>query len=151
MPPAGAAERSEQAALLSKLSHEIVISDEFWKHITRLSKNIDDLDKKDRNVVSRLEKDVEKARKIPSDFVERMAKITTFAYQAWENARAKNEFKIFAPNLEKIIDLEKEYCDYIKLPGPSYNSLLDDYEEGMTVKKLEQEFSFLESKLVEIL
>ena len=151
MPPAGATERSEQTALLSRLSHEIVISDEFWKHITRLSKNIDDLDKKDRNVVSRLEKDVEKARKIPSDFVERMAKITTFAYQAWENARAKNEFKIFAPNLEKIIDLEKEYCDYIKLPGPSYNSLLDDYEEGMTVKKLEQEFSFLESKLVEIL
>ncbi|MBN2603185.1 MAG: carboxypeptidase M32 [Candidatus Thermoplasmatota archaeon] len=151
MPPAGAGERAEQTSLMSKLVHERVISEEFWKHIQILSKRIDDLEEKDRNVVIRLEKDVEKARKIPSDYVERMAKTTTLAYQAWEKARAKKDFKIFAPNLEKIIELEKEYCDYIKLPGPAYNSLLDDYEEGMTVEKLKEEFTFLEEKLVEIL
>ena len=151
MPLAGAAERSEQTALLSKLIHKRVISDEFWKHIQILSKRIDDLKEKDRNVIIRLEKDVEKARKIPSDYVERMAKTTTFAYQAWEKARAKKDFKIFAPNLEEIIELEKEYCGYIALPGPPYDSLLDDYEEGMTVEKLKEEFSFLEQKLIEIL
>ena len=153
MPPKGAMERSEQSALISKLSHEKVISDNFWNHVQTLSNpdifsNISD---KDKAVVKRLEKDLEKARKIPSDFVERMSKTTTLAYQSWEDARKKNDFKVFSPSLEKIINLEKEYADYINLPGPKYNSLLDDYEEGMTVDKLRQEFSYLKSNLIDLL
>jgi len=151
MPKMGAAERSEQGALISRLSHEKVISDNFWNHIQNLLKNIENLSENDRAVVTRLSKDVEKSRKVPSDFVERFSKITTLAYQAWEDARAKNDFKVFAPDLEKIVDLEKEYCGYINLPGPKYNTLLDDYEEGMTVGVLKKEFSYLKTNLVDIL
>jgi carboxypeptidase Taq len=151
MPKMGATERSEQGALISRLAHEKVISDNFWKHIQVLLKNFDNLSEKDKPVVARLAKDVEKSRKIPSDFVERMSRITTLAYQAWEDARSKNDFMVFAPHLEKIIELEKEYCDYIKLPGPKYNTLLDDYEEGMTVSVLKNEFSFLKKNLIDIL
>jgi len=153
MPPMGAEERSEQSVIISKISHERIISDKFWAHIENLSKptNFDRLIKKDKVVVARLKKDVEKARKVPLDFVERAAKITTLAYPAWQEARQKSKYSIFSPHLQKIVDLEKEYCDYIKIPGPKYNSLLDEYEEGMTVVKLDEEFSYLKSQLVEIL
>ena len=151
MPKMGATERSEQGALISRLSHEKVISDNFWKHIQNLLKNLGNLSEKDKAVVTRLAKDVEKSRKIPSDFVERMSRTTTLAYQAWEDARLKNDFLVFSPHLEKIIDLEREYCDYIGLPGPKYDTLLDDYEEGMTVDVLKKEFSFLKTNLVDIL
>ncbi|MCJ7570824.1 MAG: carboxypeptidase M32 [Candidatus Thermoplasmatota archaeon] len=151
MPPRGADDRSEQTALISKMSHEKIISDEFWKHIQILSENIDDLSEKDKIVVKRLKKDVEKSRKVPSEFVERFAKITTLAYQSWEKARTKNDFKIFAVDLEKIIELEKEYCGYINFPGPRYDCLLDDYEEGMTVEKLRIEFTYLKKGIIEIL
>ncbi len=153
MPPKGATERSEQSALISRLSHEKIVSDELWKHINKLMEAsvYSSLTVRDKNVVKRLYKDVEKARKIPSDFVERMAKTTTLAYQAWEDARNKNDFKVFSPHLKEIVDLEKEYAEYISLPGSPYNSLLDDYEEGMTVDRLRQEFSYLKSELVEIL
>ena len=153
MPPRGAAERSEQASLISRLSHEKVISDKFWNHIQTLS-NIDvfqQLSEKDKAVVKRLEKDIEKARKIPSSFVEKISKATTLAYPAWQEARNKSDFKIFQPHLEKIVELEKEYCGYINLPGPCYNSLLDDYEEGMTVDTLQKEFTFLKTEIVDIL
>ena len=153
MPAMGAEERSEQSAIISKFSHERIISDKFWKHIENLSKPIhfDKLTKKDKIVVNRLKKDVEKARKVPIDFVERSSKVTTFAYPAWQEARKKSKYIIFSPHLQKIIDLEKEYCEYINLPGPKYNSLLDDYEEGMTVDKLNREFSYLKSQLIEVL
>lgn len=150
MPPMGAQERSEQSALISILAHERIISDKFWNNIERLSNNIETLAEKDKIVVSRLKKDVEKARKIPSDFVERMSKTTTLAYPAWQEAREKSDFSIFSPHLEKIVELEKEYCDYINLPGPKYNSLLDDYEEGMTVDKLKKEFEYLKPELIKI-
>ena len=151
MPMMGAAARSEQSAFISKLAHEKIVNDGFWNHIQILSNNYESLSEKDRAVVKRLEKDVEKSRKVPSDFVEKMSKTTTMAYQAWEEARGKNDFKVFSPHLEKIVELEKEYCGYINLPGPRYNTLLDDYEEGMTVEKLKKEFTYLKTSLIEII
>ena len=153
MPPKGALDRSEQNSLISRLAHEKIVSDKLWKHIENLSKpkNFENLSSNDKSVVKRLKKDVEKARMIPSNFVERMVKATTLAYPAWQEAREKSKFKIFLPHLKKIVELEKEYCSYINLPGPRYNSLLDDYEEGMTVDKLKKEFSYLKPQLVELL
>jgi carboxypeptidase Taq len=151
MPPKGGEERAEQLSLISRLSHERAISDEFYVHITTLFNARDQLSTKDRNVVDRLKNDIEKARKIPATFVEKMARTTTLAYNAWQEAREKNKYLLFAPHLEQIIELEKQYCDYIKLPGHPYNSLLDDYEEGMTVDTLKREFSALRPQLVDIL
>ena len=153
MPKKGAEEKSEQSALISRLSHEKVISDELWRHIKILTENenLIKLSDRDKAVAKRLEKDVEKARKIPPDFVNRMAKATTLSYQAWERARKEKEFKLFSPHLEEMIDLQKEYCSYINLPGPKYNSLLDDYEEGIRYEKIKEEFDFIKKELTQIL
>ncbi|MEA3457153.1 MAG: carboxypeptidase M32 [Candidatus Thermoplasmatota archaeon] len=153
MPTQGAAERSDQISLISRLSHEKFTSDKLWNHVKKLAgqNNLEKLEKKDRDVVLRLEQDIEKSRKVPSDFVEKAAKTTTLAYAAWQEAREKSKFPLFAPHLEKIVGLEKEYCRFINLPGPEYNSLLDDYEEGMTVEKLKREFDYLKPQLIEIL
>ncbi len=153
MPQKGAADRSEHNALISLLSHERIISDEFWKHINLLSEpsTFSTLSVEDQMVVKRLYDDVEKSRKIPSDFVEKMARTTTLAYQSWEEARNKQDFKVFSPHLEQIIDMEKEYCGYIDENAPRYDVLLDDYEEGMTTVKLAREFSYLKKELTTLL
>ena len=153
MPKTGAAERSEQSSLISRLAHEKFTSNDFYDHIKKLSKEeiFKTLKENDKAVIKRLEKDIEKSRKIPPDFVERFSRTTTIAYPAWQEAREKADFSIFSIHLEKIVDLEKEYCVFINLPGPRYNSLLDDYEEGMTVEILKKEFEFLKSQLIEIL
>jgi carboxypeptidase Taq len=153
MPKMGAIEKAEQSALLSKIAHEKVISDKFWNHITKLyeESNYKILSDKDKNVVKRLHKDVEKARRVPSEFVEKMSKTTTLAYQSWEKAREKNDFNVFSSDLKKIVELEKEYCSFFDIPGPKYNTLLDDYEEGMTVDKLRKEFSYLKKEIIQIL
>ncbi len=151
MPKMGATERSEQKALISTLSHRRVVSEEFWKHINILSNNLENLSEKDRIVVTKLKKDVEKSRKVPEEYVKRMSKETTIAYQKWEEAREKKDYKIFAPNLEKIVELEKEYCSYMDMLGPRYDTLLDDYEEGMTTERLKKEFSYLKNEIVQIL
>ncbi len=153
MPSKAAADRSKQLSLLSRLAHEKVTSDSFYKHITHLTRPdiFEQLKKDQQLVLSRLKKDVDKARKIPSSFVEKMAKTTTLAYQAWEQARSAKKYSVFAPHLKQIITLEQEYCTYIDLPGPAYNSLLDDYEEGMTVDVLKREFHTLRKELTRLL
>ena len=153
MPTKGVAERSDQISLISRLAHEKFTSEKLYTHVKKLTEksNLEKLNEKDTAVVVRLEKDIEKARKVPSEFVEKMSKTTTLAYPAWEEAREKSQFSLFAPHLEKIVELEKEYCEFIDLPGPSYNSLLDDYEEGITVEKLRREFDYLKPQLIHLL
>lgn len=151
MPPKASEGRADQLALLSRLVHERVTSETFYQHLKRLHDAQSSLSEKDRLVVKKLFQDVEKARKIPSSFVERMAKTTSIAYTVWQEAREKNNFPLFRPHLENIIELQKEYCEYVKLPGHPYNSLLDDYEEGMTVDVLRREFTILRKQLVEVL
>lgn len=147
MPPKGSEGRAEQLSLISRLIHERVTSETFYHHLKRLHEARSTLTEKDRIVVMKLYHDVEKARKIPSVFVEKMAKTTSIAYTVWQQAREKDKFSLFKPHLEKIVELEKQYCDYIKLPGHLYNSLLDDYEEGMTVDVLRNEFTILRNQL----
>ena len=153
MPPNGALAKSEQSSFISRIAHEKVVSDKFWNHINILYKknNFDKLSDANKAIVSRLYRDVEKARKIPSDFVEKLSKTTTLAYPAWQKAREKSDFSKFSNHLKNIIELEKEYCGYIGLPGPRYNSLLDGYEEGMTVEKLRKEFMYLKKNVIKIL
>ena len=153
MPPDGRFERSEQISLVSRLAHEKFTADELYNHIKKLNEvdALEKLERKDKAVAERLIKDIEKSRKVPSEFVERSSKITTLAYPAWQEAREKDKFSLFSPHLEKIVELEKEYCTYINLPGPAYNSLIDGYEEGMTVDRLTKEFSFLKTELKSIL
>jgi carboxypeptidase Taq len=151
MPPKGSEERAEQLSLVSRLVHERVTSETLYNHLKKLNDVANSLTKKDSLVVTKLLRDVEKARKLPAEFVEKMTRTTSIAYGIWQEAREKNDFTLFQPHLEQIVELEKQYYDYIKLPGHPYNTLLDDYEEGMTVEVLQKEFSILRKQLVELL
>ena len=153
MPPSGIEERSEQSALISKILHKKITSEKLWNNLNRLlnDKNFEDFSEKDKSVIKRLEKDVIKSRKIPNEYVHRFSKVTSIAYNVWQEARSKNKFSIFMPHLEKIIEMKKEYCNFINLPGSDYNSILDDYEEGMTVDVLKKQFGFLKNNLIDLL
>ncbi|MBN1280328.1 MAG: carboxypeptidase M32 [Candidatus Thermoplasmatota archaeon] len=151
MPLKGSGARAEQLSLISRLAHERAISDELYTHLKTLKDAADQLDERDRIIVTRLAKDIEKARKVPSAFVEQMSRVTSLAYMAWQEAREKNTFSSFAPHLETIIELEQQYIEYVRIPGHPYNSLLDDCEEGMTVDVLQREFHTLRSQLVDLL
>ena len=73
MPKGGAQERAEQSALLSRLAHEKVVHDDFYNAIQRLNKEstLKQLDEEHQHIVQRLCTDVEKARRVPSLFVEK--------------------------------------------------------------------------------
>lgn len=145
--------RAEQTASIGKLIHEKLLSESLYEAIRKLHnpKVFKTLKRGDKIVVRKLYKEVLDARKLPSDFVEELLKITSIAVMAWQEAKEKNDFKIFAPWLKKIIQLKRKQCKYIKLPGHPYNSLLNDFEEGMTVEKLKPIFQKLKVELTELL
>ncbi|HEX16980.1 MAG TPA: hypothetical protein ENG60_01000, partial [Thermoplasmatales archaeon] len=117
MPRKGLEDRSIQISYLSKKLHDLLISDELYRAVEFLDARKEDLSSIDRIVVERLKRDVEKARKIPSDFVERLSKLEAISYSSWVRARERSRFDLFLPYLSKLIELKMEYCNYKNLGG----------------------------------
>jgi carboxypeptidase Taq len=60
--------------------------------------------------------------------------------QAWVEARKASDFSIFAPYLQQWVDLNKQKAKHIDPTADPYDVLLDDYEKGMTSKRLDEIF-----------
>ncbi len=148
MPSKGIESRSEQISYLNSLIHEKATSDKFFEVVKKLKGKL----KGDDNLmIEKLHKDLLKARKIPRSHIEELSREQSLGVNAWKKAREKSDFEIFRPHLEKLITLKRKETDYIKLPGHIYNSLLDSFEEGMTVEELKPKFERLKKELLEII
>lgn len=149
LPHAGHDERSDQEALMSRLSHEQLTSPALQKAVKRLLAH--KTTPHQRAILERLEKDIQKAQKLPPSFVESLSKATGQAYSVWVKARKQKNFKVFAPALEKVIALKQKQSDYMHLKGHVYNGVLDDFEEGMTVKQLDPVFDSIKDELIPLI
>lgn len=88
---------------------------------------------------------------LPADFMSRFVETTSLARQSWHQARDADDFKLFSPSLEKIVELLRERCEYTGYKHEPYDALLDIYEPGMTASVLEPLFKDLQSELTPML
>jgi carboxypeptidase Taq len=73
------------------------------------------------------------------------------AHQDWEKARADSNFSLFAPHLEQILVLKREYSDFFAPYDHIYDPLLDDYEPGMKAADVEPVFARLRQRQVPLI
>jgi carboxypeptidase Taq len=78
--------------------------------------------------------------------------LLTKAQVAWEEAKESNNFSLYAPYLEQILVFVRKFAGYRQTtPGPLYNVLLDEYEEGSTMEMLDGFFDTLRKRIVPLL
>lgn len=142
MPKEGAAMRGKTISLLSALVHEKFTSPEFEKMITELegARHAGSFDEEMACVVREVWRDFSKAKKLPKEFVEEFARVTSDAHATWVDARAKSDFSLFLPTLKKIVELNRQKADYYGYEGSPYNALLDGFEQDTTIADLEPIF-----------
>jgi len=151
IPKKAVPQRAEQLAYLSGLIHDKLTSPKLKKTVKILNANLGKLSKLDRCIVKIYAKDLKKIEKIPKSHVAEFTKLEIESAHAWEVAREKNDFKIFAPFLEKVLKMKLQEVKYVDSKKHPYNVLLDDFEEGMTFEKLDPVFEKLKDGLMEII
>lgn len=149
MPPNGLEFRSEQISYLATKSHQLITSKDTKKLINFLKKQ--KLPTKQSRELKRLEKIIWKQNKLPESFIKNLSKLTSVSQKKWREAKQTNNFKLFQPYLEKIIKLKQKEAKLLNFKGHPYNGLLDNFEEGITVKKLDKVFSELKPELIKII
>ncbi len=145
MPKKGGEFRAQQIATLQTMSHEYFVSEETGKLIEEALK--EDLSEEQRINLLLVRKDYEKKKKYPASFVEELTKATASGFNFWHEARTKNDFSIFSPLLQKIVELKRKEAEFIGYEKHPYNALMDDYEPGLTVDKMDEVFNAVKNEL----
>jgi len=153
MPTGGAEARGNQLALLGRLVHERATSPELGKLLDELKPVVASLDpdSDDARLVKVTTRGYEKAVRVPTKHVVEFSQATTLGQQAWVEARAKSDFSIFRPHLEKIVALRQEYASYFPNFEHPYDALLDDFEPNMKTADVKVIFDGLRPRQVELI
>ncbi len=149
MPDGATALRATQVATLRRLAHEAFASPDTSRLLDEAEREAGKgADAATRALIEVTRRDLEKAMRLPSAFVGRLAEATGLARKAWRDARAASDFSLFAPHLETLVALNRQKAEYRGYADHPYTALLDEYEPGFTLEELRGTFAHLQAHLV---
>jgi len=151
MPPAGTAHRADQAATVQRLAHELFTDPAVGRLIDELQPVEESLDpdSDDAALIRLVQRDYEKAVKVPASLRAETARAAARARPVWVKAKAESDFPSFLPSLERIVELKLEYVDCVADGAAErYDVLLDDYEPQTTTAEVRTLFDELKPPLV---
>ncbi len=123
--------RSKQVSLIEKIVHRRLTSEKVGKLLNEV-KNHSNLTEVDNAAIREMQREYDLATKLPEELVVEIAETSILAAQKWREAREKKEFTIFAPMLEKTVELQKEKARKLQTFPDLYSTLIDLYEPGVT-------------------
>ncbi|MCA9290568.1 MAG: hypothetical protein KDA25_05535, partial [Phycisphaerales bacterium] len=131
MPEGGVAYRSDQLALLARLAHESftdpAVGDLIDECAADRTLTADPLAPTAVNI-RELRRDFDRRTKLPAALVEEEARLSSLGQHVWREARAKSDFAVFRPTLEKIVDMvrRKAACYGWAKGGEPWDALAED-------------------------
>jgi len=140
MPEAGATARGMASGQLHMMAQKATLG---LSELVKRAAKKGDLDDYEKGVLRVLGRSIDYYVKIPPELVDKIERTTAQATVVWRTARKKSDFKLFTPHLEKILELEQEVAERLATGKHPYDSLLDIYDEGLTVQDANAIFSRL--------
>ena len=157
MPPGGIAPRCQQISLLSGHIHREKTSKKFRSLLEKLvhlgsgKPKVKGVSRQQIICLREWTKTFLKDTKLPTSFVEEFSRVTSEATQIWAIAKKENNFKLFAPFLQRIIDLNRKKADILGFSEHPYDPLLEAHEPCMTTQRVGTIFTELQRELTTLL
>ena len=146
MPRGAAPQRAQEIAALETVLHARRVDGRVADWLDAAEEI--ELDDVARAQLRHIRRSYERACKVPASLAAEIARRTSEAQGVWADARAENDFAVFAPTLEKVIDLKREEGAALAgSDGDIYDAMLQDYEPGTTGAEIEAMFGALRPEL----
>lgn len=150
LPRTGISLRAEQQSILARLIHNRKVNDELYRLLQILKDGVESTRISGiaaANIHQAIE-EVDRERRVPVRLTEAIAEHASVACEIWREARAKSDFAIFAPALERMITLKIEMAESIGYDRDPYEALFNAFEPSLTLQELDVLFGDLKRKLV---
>ncbi len=150
LPPQGAEYRARQTKLLAGMLHERQTDPRLGELLAELSAGplTAEATSDAAVVVRELQRQYDKKTRLPKKLVEELAHTAVMGQQAWQIAKARNDYPSFEPWLAKMVDLKRQQADLQGWTACRYDALLDDFEPKETTSNLRGVLGELRNELV---
>ena len=146
--------RANQLAWVSGAMHDQwqspVLRDWMRTHTTQGVPNAD-LNDEDTAIVRELYAAWRQKTGVTKAVSQALAKTTATAQHVWADARSTEDFSLFAPHLQQVLDVTRQKIDQLGWCHHPYNTLLDEFEPGMTVETLDTILTPLKTMTIDYL
>ena len=135
IPPRAHPQRADQLALMSRILHQMTTDPEIGILLADVEKNIQALDQYQKRETELIKNNWKLQSALPEKLINAEAKQRSISTSKWNKAKSVSEWKIFQPELEKLLTLSRERADYLMEPTGTtkpYDALLDIHEPDMT-------------------
>ncbi|QRV13437.1 carboxypeptidase M32 [Haloterrigena salifodinae] len=149
MPDEGTPARAQQLSALSSIGHKLLTADETGALLEELEDS--DLEEDQAAVVREVRRKYDRETSVPQELVEEISETTTNAHPAWKQAKENDDFEEFAPVLEKLVELKREYAEHIDPDADPYEVLFSDYEPYIDLETAERVLERLREELVPLI
>lgn len=142
LPVGGFSTRAKQIAYLVGLGYDQVTSIDYRNKLEQLvdlesgQPKVEGLTTVEQANLRVWAKDYMHILKLPKSFIEEFSAAKAMAVEVWTQARQTDDFGLFSPWLQKMVNLNKQKIKYIGYKDHPYDALVDSCEPGITTKSL---------------
>jgi carboxypeptidase Taq len=148
MPKKAAAMRGGQGAFLSTLSHRKITDPRIGILLDKLEGQ--ELDEEKNAVVREIRRTYTRKTAVPEELEAEIAKLEPISMQSWIEAKSRGDFKLFASDLEKMLDLKMQVAEKVGYSDTPYDAMLEDHEPYTLTRQVKEVFERLRKKMVPI-
>lgn len=149
MPEGGTPARSQQLSALSGITHELLTSEETAEQLAALEDA--ELDDEQAAIVREVRRQHERKTSVSTELVQEISQATAEAHPVWKEAKEKDDFSIFQPALEELVELNREYAAEIDPDADPYEVLMAEYEPYLDVDTVDRVLTRLRDELVPLI
>lgn len=153
IPPRGLQQRADQLAVMSRILHHMATDPEIGILLTDIESKIHSFDEYQQREIKLTQRNWKIQSALPERLVHEEVKQKSIATSTWEKAKSVSDWKMFQPELEKLLSLSKERSELLMEPTGTikpYDALLDLNSPSMTSEIVSKAFKELRTKLVSL-
>ena len=150
-PKGAAAVRGDTSAELSRIDYQLTTAPETVEMLETLMAAREELDAVTRRKVEEYWRSYDRTRRIPEEEFVAYQRLSIKADDVWQTAKETNDFALFEPYLQEMFDTLKRFALYWEPDKAPYETMLDNYERGLTIAACDEFFAALRQKLVPLI
>lgn len=147
MPPAGAEGRGRALGTIVGLIHQLLTAAELTATVDELAAGATPGEVWEAQA-REARRRIRRATRVPRRLAEELAEASSAGLAAWQEARKRRDFALFAPALVRLLALKRKEASCLADGGRPYDALLDVFEPGATEGALSPLFAALRARLV---
>lgn len=138
-------------SVLAGEEHRLFASKETDELLKALEMRREELDPVTARQVTLLRRSYDQLSRIPAQEYMEYVALVNEAGDVWHKAKEASDFALFEPVLEKLVAFNRKFAAYYDSTKAPYDALLNEYERGMDMEKLDAFFGMLRSRLTPLI